>query len=428
MKAQLTVFIIIALLVLISFSITIYIGYSLRQSGVQEEQQQTQLNLQPFNDYITSCLALTSSRALALIGRQGGVLYERQGGITSDPARADQYFAYTDENLGTLNVTYLIIPPTGDAGYLSTTPPDYPFETFPYHPRDGSLLFDGYYGINKLPPLYTQHPTTNVTTNNSIQENLETFIATNTHTCADFATFEERGYTINAGEPRASLLFATAQEQFKGEEYVTVEIDWPINVTSPDGTIKTYQSFTGRQPVRLATIYYTTKQIIDADVSNIHYTPPNRGAFTTRILSEGDQSFIIVTDTQSIADDTPFEFWIPRKNRRPALWHLNTTSLHVHIAEERSTTFVIDDNSLRINDPCPESDAPLTLPLRASDPDEDNITFHADIPQSEDLTVPKTAAGVSGYLITIYAQDQSNNTLDWYDHQLIPLTVSPCIA
>lgn len=424
MKGQLTVFIIIGLLVLISFAVTIYVGNLMRQP--LKTDQEEQLRQQPLTEYVTSCLTLTATNALALIGKQGGVLYKYQGGITPAKQSTDDYFTYQDPEHGQLNISYIILPPTGTVGTLFySTPPEYPFETFPYLPN-GSLYFDGYYGINNLPPLYKTHPETNKTVTNSIQETLETYISTNTATCADFASFTDNGYTISTGTPAASLIFATKQQQFKGEQTLTIALAWPINVTSPDNSITHYDTFTTKVPVRLATIYYTVKALVDADVTNINYTPVTTSAFTIEKTTHQEDSIIVVKDAQSIANDEPFEFWVPRKNRRPALWHLDTPRLTLHVAETRGTELSVQGNTLVINDPCP-ANGPQRLRLDASDPDEDDITYELSIPLTTTNTIPSDAAGVPNYKITIYATDRANHTLDWFDHQSIPTTVSPCV-
>ena len=152
MKAQISVFMIIGILVIIAFGITLYVGGKLRDRIETKPTQQRleQLGAQPLNDYISTCLSLAASDGLSLIGKQGGIIYNSQGGITPDIEEGigTTHIKYDDEKLRILTVPFNILPPTGNVGELFySTPPLYPFETFPYIPIDNGkkTLFPKYY-------------------------------------------------------------------------------------------------------------------------------------------------------------------------------------------------------------------------------------------------------------------------------------------
>jgi hypothetical protein len=434
MRGQITIFIIIGILVLVAFSIALYVGTKMKQRvEVRETQQHIEkLGIQPIQDYITTCLSLAATEGLNLIGKQGGVIYQSQGGITPAPVEGN-YVTYTDpERAEQLKVEYLILPPEGNVGELFfSEPPAYPFPGFPYVPDETEPLFKGYYGQNMLPPLYKISVQNNEHVGNSIQENLETFIAQKTVNCVNWKTFEDKGYGITSGNATASLIFAQKQEQFAGEQYITIGLIWPVEVSTPGGDKTLLTDFAIKAPVRLATIYYTVKQIIDSDVTDISYVPGNIGAFSASILPYGEDSFVAVKDAQSTVANKPFEFWIPRKNRRPALWHIDVSPLKdatFHITKEgRGTSITVQDNILSFNDPCQESGVqnPFLLQLNASDPDEDKITYAVHLPGSSNNEIPPDAVNFA-YSITVYSKDRSSHTNDWFDSQEIPLQVALC--
>jgi hypothetical protein len=433
MRGQITIFIIIGILVLAAFSIAIYVGTKMKQRIEVKETTQTmeKLGIQPIQDYITTCLSLATTEALNLIGKQGGVIYQSQGGITPVPSEGN-YATYTDpERAEQLKVQYIILPPEGNVKELFfSEPPAYPFPGFPYPPGETTPFFKGYYGQNNLPSLYKINAETGEYVSNSIQENLETFIARKTANCVNWKTFSDKGYDITAGNATASLIFAQKQEQFIGEQYITIEFDWPVDIATPGGDKTLLTDFAIKAPVRLATIYYTVKQMVDADVTDISYIPQNTGAFTVSILPYGEDSFVSVKDAQSIVANKPFEFWIPRKNRRPALWQIDTTPLKdvtFHISESRGTTITVQDDVLSFNDPCQEANVqnPYLIQLNASDPDEDKITYVVHLPGSSNNEIPKDGVN-SAYKITVHAKDRSTHTNDWYDSQEIPLQVTIC--
>ena len=168
-NAQITIFIIIGILVVVAFGITLYAGT--KMSGRIETKQTTQrleqLGLQPLQDYVNTCLSLATKEGLKLIGKQGGTIYASQGGLTPDYTDEKQYITQEETK-----VPYLIMPPEGNVGntdcnteedceenccLFQSEPPGYPYLGFPY--AGGELLFTGYYGMSKIPPLYKQTPT-----------------------------------------------------------------------------------------------------------------------------------------------------------------------------------------------------------------------------------------------------------------------------
>jgi hypothetical protein len=437
MKAQITMFIVIGILVIVAFGITIYVGSRMGERiEVKESQQRMeQLGIQPIQDYITTCLTLAATEGLSLIGRQGGTIYQSQGGLTPDyrEREGERYVKYTDQQLGILDVSFLIIPPEGNVNELFfSEPPEYPFPGFPYPPGENKPLFTGYYGVNKLPPLYKISADTKQQVEGSIQENLETFIAKKTVNCASWKTFEDRGYTITPGQAIASLLFANQTEQFRGEQHITIELLWPIEITTPGGDKTILKDFATKLPVRLATIYYTTKQLVDGDVTDISFMPRSVGTFDVTILPYGQDSFIIAKDTQSIIANKPFEFWIPRKNRRPALWNIDTEPIQAvtfHVTSEgRGAQVKIIDNFLSIEDPCQDPDVqnPYLIQLNASDPDEGNVTYAVHIPSAAGNEIPADAVNFAQFSITVSAKDRSSHPNEWFDSQEIPLKVVLC--
>ncbi len=427
MRAQITLFIIIGILIVIAFGIAIYIGTAMSKRIQTAETTQHVEQIQPIQDYVTSCLDLATKEGLKLIGRQAGVLYQSQGGATPDYIEGEgtQYTTYTDAELGTLKTPFLILPPDGTVGTLFySDPPKYPFENFPYAGEE--LIFNGYYGTSQLPPLY-KTSVEGEKVENSVQQNLETFIAKRTTQCADWQQFEKQGFRITTGPATASLIFAQKQEQFAGEQYVNIELNWPIEITTPAGDKTKLENFAVREDTRLATIYYTVKTIIDGDATDVSYSPQGSGAITTTTIPQEENTIVITRDEQSLIDNKPFEFWIPRKNRRPALWQVEQINKVFHVTPEgRGTEIRIIGNELQFNDPCPEGENPHTVQLNSSEPDEQEIVYGLYIPGSATSEIPQDAATFGAFSITVFSKDKSQNSNDWFDSQEIPLTVTIC--
>lgn len=443
MKAQITVFIIIGLLIVIAFGIAIYVGANLQKRIQKEPSQQRleQLGVQPVYDYIVTCLNLAANEGVALLGKQGGLLYKSQDGVTADYLLEDKnkfFVEYADiAYLKKLQVQYDVIPPSGsvcqdvtkpETCSFFSEPPKYPFEGFPGNPP----LFFGYYGESRLPSLYRGiNPDTKLPVTDSIQESLESFIAKRTVACADFKSFENR-FSITAGNAVAKLLFAETVGQFVGEQNINVELEWPVEVTTPGG--KTLlDRFAVKMPVRLATDYFFAKSIIDSDVTNTSYKPLPVDAFEVETIPMGSDSMVIVRDKQSVVQGKPFEFWIARKNRIPALWDIDTapvSAVQFHVSENKNAKVSIvridgENAQLEIDDPCQADGVqnPFVIKLRASDPDENDVKFDVHIPASSTNEIPSDAAN-NPFEITVFAKD--NSVQETWDSQAIPLKVVLC--
>lgn len=408
---QLTLYIIIGLLVLIAFSITLYVG-----STITPKITPTPPPTNSINDYITTCLTLTAAEGLNLLGKQGGRLYPEQNGTS----QANTTITYQDD-VHTYRIAPLITPPQGTIGQdncaqahtclFYSQPPHYPFEQFPY--QDHALTFNGYYGTSTLPPLHAPNP-------RSIQHTLEQYIAGHIRECADFTPFTDNGYTISADNPTATLLISPAPQR---DAYTTAQLSWHVTATNPHGDTTTYTDYTAKIPVRLTTIYATASTIIDHDITNITYQPHAPPPFTVTTTPHQDNSIIILTDNNSILNGDPYQFWIYRQNRRPALWHIPSALPTFHITPEgRGATITINGNKLIILDPCqePGTSNPTIIELNATDPDEDAAVFEASTNE-----LPRKAL-TTDYHLTITAKDGSTNTQGWFDYQELPLTAALC--
>jgi hypothetical protein len=179
--------------------------------------------------------------------------------------------------------------------------------------------------------------------------------------------------------------------------------------------------------------------MIDADVTDASFVPESKAEFSTTILPYGHNSFIIVKDAQSIVGNKPFEFWVPRKNRKPALWKIDTSLLKattLHITPDGTGTRIkivkINDmeSQIEFEDPCPTETLPI-VKLKASDPDEDPVSFSVHIPGSSNDRIPQDALGFEQFSITIFAKDRSQHPNEWFDSeeilfQEIPIQVGIC--
>ncbi|RLE44968.1 hypothetical protein DRJ22_05210 [Candidatus Woesearchaeota archaeon] len=356
MRGQITVFIIIGLVVLIVFGFAIYLSASVKKRVPVSES----FDVQTFVDYVNSCLEKTAVQGLSLLGKQSGYLFVSQGGITPDISPASLGVDFLIYN--NLNVPFAVVPPEGSVGLLSSSPPEYPFEGFPFF--DGKKIFQGFYGLVKLPPLYKKSPD-NKRVPDSIQESLESFVENNIVKCADFRIFEEQGYSFSVGEPVVSLILASNVSYFSGETFVTFVLDWPVEVSLGEKRAQ-IKDFAVKVPVRLASLYFFVKDLIDKDAGNISFVPVSVPPFSVSVVDVGFDSVVSVRDSYSVINNTSFEFVVARKNRAPALWFIPEISEGFCVGDK----IFVDNNVLKIGG--------FSVELNASDPDEDSVLFRVD--------------------------------------------------
>lgn len=358
MKAQVTVFMILGLVILVAFTMTLYI-VSYRQVKESAHQMPQSVikrtNIEAVRAYATDCVSSSASEALELLGKQGGRLYKSQGSIVKDPTDVIKY--------DNVDVSYSIIPPVGNVGPYTALVPDYPWIDFPWIVKQGNTTewFYGYFGLPDFPPLYDFSP-------NSVQEMLETYIENKLPFCLDPERF--KALSFDMGKPYVRMIIAKNITQLYTEEFVSFDVDWPIVVTDVDGFKAELRDFVVNYPVSFGNIYYHAKSLIDSDVSQVGFDPRDYRGFDVSVLNnvKNHDDIIVFTDKRSRLIGKPLSFYIARKNRPPALAKIaNFVSLQEFCI---GTRFAVYENRLTA------SNNQLNYEITAFDPDEDIITFH----------------------------------------------------
>ncbi|MBW3019557.1 hypothetical protein KY329_05230 [Candidatus Woesearchaeota archaeon] len=386
MRAQITVFIILGVLILAAFAVVIYVATSMARTETRKPSTE---GTQSVQDYISSCLESVSKEGIVSLGRQGGYLFDFQGGLTS--ASSVPTVKYEG-----FNVAFDILPPEGAFSFYQADPPVYPYDKFPY--IAGNISFTGFYGLNRLPALFNMRQ--------SIRSSLEAFISTGMASCADFTGFSNM--KVTAGPATASIILAGNKTHLSAEHFFTVLLDWPLNITYANGEKLELREFAVKVPVRLASVYYFVNELINKDVSDINYEPHADKGFDVSIEKISSGSVVKILDPVSELEDAPYEFWFARMNRAPALWYIDVGGLS---SVYTGTKVSIHNNVLKIEDVCEDED--YEFPLFASDPDNDTVSFKLD--DSGFASAP----GPSSF--TVYARDGSLE-----DYQVLDFNIVQC--
>ena len=403
-RGQITMFMIIGIIILLGAGMLIYMAMLKPEKRGDEavvSQSLRQAAVQPVKDYIVSCLDIVSSDALDFIGKQGGRLYVSQGGTVPDPGIARLGSVYLD--YGGWKLFYSIIPPEGTVSSLFfSEPPEYPWPDFPYS-AESNISDIGFFGLVMLPPLYRVHGV------NSLQEQIEEYIANNIRGCVDFTRFP--GFEISAGLPNATMIIAENITHLQAEEYISFVLDWPVTIKEQAGTAKiTLESFSVNHPIAFGRIYYAFRDILERDVSNISYEPETSDAYFISIIKDvyGKDDVIVYQDKKYNLNARPYEFRAARKNRAPALYRIDQFEIDKFAYCVDIVRFSIDGDTL-IASPDLEDDDIFPLALVAADPDGDAVSFRLDpkSPRVDSYSVASYAANPSkgGLLFKVIVSD-----------------------
>ncbi|MEM4243063.1 MAG: hypothetical protein QXM31_04140 [Candidatus Woesearchaeota archaeon] len=432
-KAQLTLMIITGIVFLVAVAIVLYMGSQAatkRTAPEASHQRLRQASLQQVKDFIQACLDVTTMSALDLLGKQGGVLYKSQGGLTPDVSPltdlGSRYVVYDG-----LNVSYVITRPVQDIGTVYFAQPDkYPYPYFPYIFNETTKsitneFYGGYYGKSLLPPLFKPG-------RDSIQAQLESYIAYNLPRCADWGAFAAKGLVISAGKPNISVMIAENKTQIEAEQFFSVVARWQVNITEPATLANTtIDEFSISYPVHLAKFYLFVQGIVFGEVSDARFDPKSLSSQATPVVVVKDvytnpydgstDDMIIVQDAESQLRGKPLEFRILRQNRHPALVWINQTDLNKYgfypeFCLDHKESIFLEGSRLTIKWP-----VTWEAMLSAVDPDEDIVTFRTEPPSPAKLGSSGLKAG-DDFLLYVDASDGGKTE----DYQILRVHTISC--
>lgn len=330
MKAQITMFMILGIVILAAFGFVFYINEAMSQIRLQQNIDKIMedvLETTALDYYVTICLERATQEALAMVSLQGGRIYDTQISGTKSfqgpPTYSYGNFVVPLEMTGTVfgqdntlvNVSYGIARPNLTVN--SSWHPDVPYYPYPkdsyaFLVEDPQTYDFGYKNVlgnfrrpeHVLPPLCDRYgmnalqsfnystngtnytvwircreswfDTINRSDHSSIQEQLQFAIANKTRSCVDFPTLSAYfGVNISEGNITSKILFA--------EAYVDSYLDYPL-VFSVAGRepITKFLTFATRQNVRFMYVYDTAMQIIEADTNNVFFDIVTDAYFLTR--------------------------------------------------------------------------------------------------------------------------------------------------
>jgi len=313
-RAQVTVYIILGIIILFAAIFFFYLrGTTEGDMGMQEiiRAQKIPKEARPITNYVTTQLDDATKKGLYLIGRQGGYIYESQGGLTPESTKT---IPYTGNN-----VSYGIYKQTEETSYYYfPDPPRYPWDTFPciiYENCVGDRIHlnMGSFGTENLPPLNGSnlpHP--------SIESQLKIYITKYLREHINLTIFNEQGFNITYGEINVSVII--------GENDIIAFLEYPLIINKKSIGMKANVNYFYTNPqIRLKKVYKFVEKIIKNDIVDITFdiANPNNDENDIRIEKVknvyGNDDIIVIRDDKSMLYAKPYTFQFARENRNPAL-------------------------------------------------------------------------------------------------------------
>jgi len=393
-RAQVTVYIIIGMVILFLAILMFYLrGTTEKEMSMQEivRAQKIPKEVRPITNYVTTQLDDATKKGLYLIGRQGGYIYESQGGLTPDDAKT---IFYNNE----YEVSYGIYKQnTNLFNFYFYEPWPYPWKKFPNVGGEHFPAGFDIFGINNLPPLDGPDPY-------SIESQLKEFITNYLQGHIDFSIFDNQGFEINYDVNKINVSVII------GENDVITFLEYPLGIKKTiTNTISNVSYFYTNPQIRLKKVYNFVYDIISKDIIDILFNITNINGIPSYIegisiektenVYEYDD-IIIIKDNESMLYAESYAFQFARENRYPALHYLDIPMLQF---EGYSNAVITKDD----------------INPKADDPDEDNIIFTYELPLP--YSVEQSDFDVGYVDLIVYAKEKDNE--DYKDWQKLRILV-----
>jgi hypothetical protein len=349
-KAQITLFLIIGIVVAVLFISMLYFSGVAENEEMEQTTQRVQKEpseLEPLANYVQQCIEAKAKKGLLLLGKQGGKIYEQQGGYSPNP------FTPLFVEYESRWVPYRIRQPLAGT-FCETQPPLYPTASFIPYPYGPDKDFQN--------PIYLQDKTyerpncfgDSVSFDKDASYlDLKYYVASELYDNCPFDGFPQ--FQVQKSRPSVQI-----EER---EDRIDLTVDYPLSVQKTDGSLLSLSTFTEKVDFSLSKIFDFANEKIRLDVTDPRYditirdTGEPHAVFVRKDAVEENDIVSIKTDG-AVIDGNQFELQFARRNRPPALEYVydtNVSSLALH-----------DGLQLHYNEL-------ILQPLAAHDPDEDTV-------------------------------------------------------
>ncbi len=465
-RGQVTAFILIGLILLV----VLIFFFSLRRAATQSttkvgtfERSYDRAVVEP---YVDRCIDLAADQGFTLLGRQGGLIFEEQGGLATHGALQEQLDLSTGQTrVMPLNLSFGLIndsgspfrpkfaaqyPPNGNQSYypfpdvtLASLRPPVNRSANPVSQWAG-LQYDGPFGQYALPPLCDPAGPNALTLTNpnlrcdprlfpgdgrpSVQASLEEYVTNGLVACIDTGELSKLlGASVSMERPTVNVTFA--------RQATLVDVDLPLRFADDAGNLRA-ASFSRQYPVRLYALYSYAFHILKQASKNPFFRFANASSYAdvsgydrfavnlapaqpAQAHGRKDLFFVSIVDPASIVGKGGWSLQFLVQDRTPVL----------------GLTPIIDLSSLAT------PGTSVSIPVSAVDPDGDppavnlsaNLVFNnTDLRQ--DFTVTSSPdpltlnIKMTNYVCggVYYANLSVNDSVGLTDWQTVFVKITPC--
>ncbi len=379
-KSQITLFIILGIVLLFSFTLLYYASSLSTENQTDTNNVQSLVKSSLLNSYITKCLQRVAVDGMLTLGNRGSKIY-----LASSDKKLDH---------------------NGKPVLYGITKSELPsWKRFPF-PFQQTVIPFPYFGKDNMPALcdtngpnlarLNYQPCISYSTQDSIQTQLKTYVELNLDRCTNLdALFTG----IEHGKPSVEVII--------GEEDIKFKLDYSVNY-STDRQRFQLRDFNYGISVRIKKFHEFVKAVIKSDTTDTDFDiiedykelPEYEDGFSIRKapVAGSFADLIMIDDFSSIIDGHAYSLRFARENRAPVIKDIEI--------KPRQAIVSLPNEAIRLRSP-----SSVMLVPEVADPDEDaEILLSTNDPDSfvfmDDDTFVWQSPYVGVYDITITADDR----------------------
>ncbi len=264
-KAQLTVFIILGIVIIIIFGFVFYVSGSVQNTNIQAEAQKVLNDIvasQPLRFYVSQCGDKALASGIDILSKQGGIIFSPQPGAL---VGSEKSYPYVDQNT-TYFVSYAIFKSPINTPQYPCIPGYNNFNIPPAYCYYSSLnpLFNNMpFGIINMPKLCKDGNSGCSSTEGgwdvsfSVQKELESYISAYIQNCVNFQSIQSinTSFNIQEGNITDSVFFS--------DTGISATINFPLSISPTVGQpIVNLYSFESTQKTRFKLAYSLARSAV----------------------------------------------------------------------------------------------------------------------------------------------------------------------
>lgn len=383
-RGQVTFFIIIGIIMILIFlTLFMMVSKTAEQEGIREAEKVRQLpaDIAVLSNFVQSCIELTANQGMLLLGRQGGKIFDMQGGPLRLGVPQENYLFMPGEQA---YIGYSIKKLSEGFGMYSASTPDYPYDGFPMIGFPGVYHLGGIFGyVDFLALEDIAKPANNFT----IKGQLKYYIENNLDKCTKgFENF--RNFEVNEGEITANITFDSSTH---------IDVNYPLEIRKKaTNEMISLNDFSSKIEVNMRGIYLFARELLHNEALNIEHQMRGKQAGSIKVIDidkdvlDTFDDIVVIEDSSSKINAKPFRLNLLIANRQPALHYFDSFALpqlkrYYNIIGNKTDVLIIKDECGEIKYDFKKEILqldPQNEHQQYYDPDDDvlNVTYSESLP------------------------------------------------